>query len=53
MFNDYCLLVLFPVNEYVKSMESKLESMMKEKCELDAEEMEKLGKRDHERYPFD
>ena len=39
------------VNSYIKSMEGKMEPVLKEKVWLSEEEMEKLGKRDQERYP--
>jgi hypothetical protein len=39
------------VTEYNQLMEGKVGALMKEKVELNDEELEILGKRDHERYP--
>lgn len=40
------------VNEYIKLAEVRAQPLLEEKTYLEGEELEKLGKRDHERYPI-
>lgn len=48
----YIFVIFFPVNEWLSGFEARIAPFLSQKAALNDQEMEKLGKKDADQYPF-